>query len=188
MTFVDGTGAPSRVADVGVKDGLIVAIGALNGDADRVIDAVGLYVTPGFIDQHTHYDAQVFWDPYCSNSGEHGTTTTVMTNCGFGLPPCRPADRERVMLMLENTEEISSLHMRTNLPWDWDVGRSAPHDGGPPQGPEHDLLRAHEPVDGVCVGADSSLVRGVKPGSMVLVFRHSRLGSLRCRGELRSRS
>ena len=120
-TLVDGTGSAPRVADIGVKDGVIAAIGNLGDDAARVIDATGQYVTPGFIDQHTHYDAQVFWDPYCSNSGEHGTTTTVMTNCGFGLAPCRPTDRDRVMLMLENTEEISSLHMRTNLPWDWET-------------------------------------------------------------------
>ncbi len=121
-TVVDGTGAPPRRADVGVRSGRIAEIGDLSGAAaSTVIDGEGLMVAPGFIDQHTHYDAQVFWDPYCSNSGEHGTTTTVMTNCGFGLAPCRPADRERVMLMLENTEEIRADHMRSALPWDWET-------------------------------------------------------------------
>ena len=121
-TIVDGTGAPPRRADVGVRDGRIAAVGDLHdADADRIVDAAGKVVTPGFIDQHTHYDAQVFWDPYCSNSGEHGTTTTVTTNCGFGLAPCRPSDRDRIMSMLENTEEIQVDHMRAALPWDWET-------------------------------------------------------------------
>lgn len=121
-TVVDGTGGKPQRADVGIRDGRIAAVGDLSGVASGdVVDATGLFVCPGFIDQHTHYDAQIFWDPYCSNSGEHGTTTTVMTNCGFGLAPCRPSDRERVMLMLENTEEIRADHMRSALPWDWET-------------------------------------------------------------------
>ena len=106
----------------GCATGLVAAVGDLSdARAERRIEATGKLVTPGFIDQHTHYDAQVFWDPYCSNSGEHGTTTTVTTNCGFGLAPCRPGDRERIMAMLENTEEIQADHMRAALPWDWET-------------------------------------------------------------------
>lgn len=121
-TVVDGTGAPAVRADVGVNDGAIAAVGDLAGaDADEVIDAEGKYVTPGFFDGHTHYDAQLFWDPYCSNSGEHGTTTTALMNCGFGMAPVRPDDRERVMLMMENTEEISVSNMKLALPWDWET-------------------------------------------------------------------
>jgi N-acyl-D-aspartate/D-glutamate deacylase len=120
-TMIDGTGAPAQRADVGVRDGVIVATGELAGTtAERVIDAEGRIVAPGFVDQHTHYDAQIFWDPYCSNSGEHGSTTIVNTNCGFGIAPCRTSDRERIMSMLENTEEILVEHLRSALPWDWE--------------------------------------------------------------------
>ncbi|QTH23211.1 amidohydrolase family protein [Rhizorhabdus wittichii] len=111
-----------RRADVGIRGNLVAAVGSLDGrTAVREIDADGRTVAPGFVDQHTHYDAQLFWDPYCSNSGEHATTTAVTSNCGFGIAPCRAADRERVMAMLENTEEIRVEHLRSALPWDWET-------------------------------------------------------------------
>src|SRR5271163_4549647 len=93
-TVVDGTGAPSRTADVAIADGKISEIGKINGSAGRVIDAGGLIVAPGFVDPHTHYDAQICWDQYVTPSSWHGVTTVVMGNCGVGLAPCKAADRE----------------------------------------------------------------------------------------------
>jgi len=119
--IVDGTRFPRFRANVGVRDGLIAEVGALPGaTADEVVDAEGLIVAPGHIDLHTHYDAQVFWDPYCSNSGENGVTTVVTGNCGFGFAPCRPEDRDRYMLMMENTEQVPVKQLKVALPWTWE--------------------------------------------------------------------
>jgi N-acyl-D-aspartate/D-glutamate deacylase len=119
-TVVDGTRAERRVADVGIRDGRIAAVGALDSaDASRVVDARGLVVAPGFIDLHTHYDAQLFWDPYLSLSGWHGVTSAVIGNCGFGFAPVRPDFRERAMLTMTRTEAIPFEAMRQGMPWDW---------------------------------------------------------------------
>ncbi|MEQ9590773.1 MAG: amidohydrolase family protein [Parvibaculaceae bacterium] len=133
-TIIDGTRFPRFVSDIGIVDGKIAYIGKLASEnATEVIDADGLVVAPGFIDLHTHYDAQIFWDPYCSNSGENGVTTVVTGNCGFGFAPCRPADRDRYMLMMENTEQVPTKQLKLALPWTWetfpewlDVLRSVP--------------------------------------------------------------
>lgn len=120
-TLVDGTGQPKRTADVGVADGRVVRIGDLSDlRARQEIDARGLIVAPGVIDPHTHYDAQIYWDPYCTNSGWHGVTSVVVGNCGFGFSPCKKDDRERYMLMMENTEQVPLDAMRTALPWNWE--------------------------------------------------------------------
>ena len=85
-TIIDGLRTPRYVADIGISDGRIAYIGRLNAsDGERVLDAEGLIVAPGFVDLHTHYDGQVYWDPYCSISGWHGVTSVVIGNCGFGF-------------------------------------------------------------------------------------------------------
>ena len=119
-TVVDGTRAPRRVADIGVADGRIAAVGDLSDDtATKSIDATGLIVAPGFIDLHTHYDAQLFWDPYLSMSGWHGVTSVVIGNCGFGFAPVRPEARDRAMLTMVRTEAIPYESMKEGMPWDW---------------------------------------------------------------------
>ncbi len=122
-TIVDGTGAPRRIADLGIRDGRIAEVGALaDAPAGRVIDARGLIVAPGVIDLHTHYDGQIFWDPYCTASGLHGMTSAVVSNCGFGFAPCKrePAVQERYMGMMETTEQIPAVALREALPFTWE--------------------------------------------------------------------
>lgn len=118
--IVDGTRLPRYRADIGIVDGRIAKIGRLPAhDAKDVIDADGLVVAPGFVDLHTHYDAQLFWDPYCSISGWHGVTSAVIGNCGFGFAPVRPEERERAMLTMTRVEAIPFASMKAGLPWDW---------------------------------------------------------------------
>ncbi len=122
-TVVDGTMVPRFVADIGIKDGVIQQIGGNvnTTGARQVIEAGGRIVSPGVIDCHTHYDAQIHWDPYCTNSGWHGVTTNVIGNCGFGFAPCKPTDRDRYMLMMENTEQVPLNAMRSALSgWSWE--------------------------------------------------------------------
>ena len=117
---VDGTRAQRLRADVGIKDGKVAKIGRLRtSDADEVLDADGMIVAPGHIDLHTHYDAQLFWDPYCTLSGWHGVTSIVIGNCGFGFAPVAPEDRDRAMLTMTRTEAIPFDAMAAGMPWDW---------------------------------------------------------------------
>jgi N-acyl-D-amino-acid deacylase len=121
-TIIDGTRMPRFRADIGIKDGRIARIGQLKEhEARRVIDAGGLLVVPGYIDLHTHYDAPLFWDPYCSISSWHGVTSVVIGNCGFGFAPCHPADRERSMLTMTRNEAIPYACMKAGMPWDWET-------------------------------------------------------------------
>jgi N-acyl-D-aspartate/D-glutamate deacylase len=118
----DGTGGPRYRADIGIKDGVIQEIGRIPGSrAAREIDASGLNVAPGFVDTHTHYDAQLFWDPYCSLSGWHGVTSVVIGNCGFGFAPVAPEFRERAMQTMTRVEAIPYEAMKAGLPWDWET-------------------------------------------------------------------
>jgi len=119
---VDGSRSPRYRADIAIKDGIVAEIGHIEGHrARRVLDATGLVVAPGFIDLHTHYDAQVFWDPYCSISSWHGITTVVIGNCGFGFAPVAPAARERAMLTMTRVEAIPLASMKAGMPWDWET-------------------------------------------------------------------
>src|SRR5216683_8003553 len=118
--IIDGTRAPRYRGDIGIKDGRIAEIGNLDaGDGASEIDASSLIVAPGFIDLHTHYDAQIFWDPHCSISGWHGVTSVAIGNCGFGFAPVRPEQRERAMLTMTRLECIPYASMKAGLPWDW---------------------------------------------------------------------
>src|SRR3979490_3271727 len=119
-TIVDGTRVPRYQGDLWIKDGKIAQLGGrAAGSAKKTIDADGLIVAPGFVDPHTHYDAQIRWDPYCTISGWHGVTSLVLGNCGFGFAPCKPDFRERAMLTMTRTEAIPYASMKAGLPWDW---------------------------------------------------------------------
>ncbi|MEE9279490.1 MAG: amidohydrolase family protein [Myxococcota bacterium] len=121
-TVVDGTMVPKFRADVGIAGGRIVEIGRIKSDdAERVLDADGLVVAPGFVDLHTHYDAQIQWDPYCSISGWHGVTSVALGNCGFGFAPVRPDERDRAMLSMSRNEAIPLESLRAGLLWDWET-------------------------------------------------------------------
>jgi N-acyl-D-amino-acid deacylase len=117
---IDGTRLPRFRGDIGIKDGKVARIGRLKShEGAKVIDAGGLIVAPGFVDLHTHYDAQLFWDPYCSISSWHGVTSIVIGNCGFGFAPVKPELRERSMLSMTRNEAIPFASMKAGMPWDW---------------------------------------------------------------------
>ncbi|MBV9154508.1 MAG: amidohydrolase family protein, partial [Alphaproteobacteria bacterium] len=118
-TVIDGTGAPRFAADVAVKDGTIAGIGKIGDGAAKVIDAAGCIVAPGFIDPHTHYDAQICWDPAISPSLWHGVTSVVMGNCGVGIASCRPEAREIATRDLVNVEGIPFEVLERGIRWEW---------------------------------------------------------------------
>ena len=119
-TVCDGTGAPPRTADVAIDGGQIMEVGRVTAQARRVLDVVGLVVAPGFVDVHTHYDAQITWDPLCTPSCWHGVTTVVLGNCGFSLAPCRSRDRDRLLRMLEHVEGMPLQSLRAGIRWSWE--------------------------------------------------------------------
>lgn len=116
---VDGSGLPSFVADVGVKNGKIVEIGRLKGSAGRTIDAEGLAVAPGFIDHHTHLDAQMLWDPYGTCEPQHGVTTVVMGNCGLALAPVKTGDEDSLVKSFVRVEAIPRFALEQGVKWAW---------------------------------------------------------------------
>jgi N-acyl-D-amino-acid deacylase len=122
-TVVDGTRLPRYQADVGIRGGRVVKLGriAQTATATRVLDAEGCIVAPGFVDLHTHYDAQIHWDPYCTISGWHGVTSVVLGNCGFGFAPVKPAERDRALLMMTRTEQIPYESMKEGMPFTWET-------------------------------------------------------------------
>ncbi|WP_420446304.1 N-acyl-D-amino-acid deacylase family protein [Candidatus Poriferisodalis sp.] len=116
----DGSGAPRVRGDVGIAGGKIAAIGRVDArEGAKVVDASGMHIAPGFVDLHTHYDAQVFWDPYCTLSGWHGITSVAIGNCGFGFAPVDPDMREYAMRSMTRVEAIPYESMKQGMPWDW---------------------------------------------------------------------
>ena len=120
-TIVDGLGGEPFVGDVAVSNGVIAAVGAVDGDAAREIDATGLLVTPGFVDLHTHYDGQAIWSDRMTPSSAHGVTTAVMGNCGVGFAPCRAEDHDVLVDVMAGVEDIPGVVMVDGLPWDWET-------------------------------------------------------------------
>ncbi len=122
--IVDGTGAPAFVGDVAVTDGKIAAVSpgasSLSGAAKREIDAQGLLVLPGWVDTHSHYDGQASWDPYLSPASNHGITTAVMGNCGVGFAPCKPEEREMLINVMEDVEDIPGTALTEGIQWEWE--------------------------------------------------------------------
>src|SRR5271155_5512641 len=120
-TVVDGTGGPSRTADVAVDDGIITAVGDLeSAAARRTIDADGLLVTPGVVDIHTHYDGQATWDPLLTPSFWHGVTSVVMGNCGVGFAPVRPGKESWLIGLMEGVEDIPGAALADGIKWEWE--------------------------------------------------------------------
>ncbi len=119
-TIVDGLGGEPFVGDVAIKGGVIAAVGEVGGTGEEEVDASGLLVTPGFVDVHTHYDAQLTWDDRLIPSSMHGATTVVTGNCGVGFAPCKPEQREMLITLMEGVEDIPGVVMRSGIPWGWE--------------------------------------------------------------------
>ena len=115
----DGSGMPSFLGDVAIRDGRIEEIGRINATADRVLDVSGLAVAPGIIDFHTHFDAQLWWDPLASTSHEHGVTTVVTGNCGLTLAPCKPESRDALIGTFVRVEAMPRKSLQAGIPWEW---------------------------------------------------------------------
>lgn len=115
----DGSGMPSFTADLAISNGRIAAIGRINDQAAEILDAGGLAVAPGIIDFHTHFDAQIWWDPLGSSSNEHGVTTAVMGNCGLTLAPCKPESRDALIGTFVRVEGMPRQSLQAGIPWGW---------------------------------------------------------------------
>jgi N-acyl-D-aspartate/D-glutamate deacylase len=120
-TIADGSGQATRTGDIAIDGSIVTAVGEVEGAAQRVIDADGLLVTPGWVDIHTHYDGQATWDPEVSPSGWHGVTTVVMGNCGVGFAPARESDRAWLIQLMEGVEDIPGAALAEGMNWNWET-------------------------------------------------------------------
>jgi N-acyl-D-amino-acid deacylase len=120
-TIVDGTGRKGYIGDIAIDKDRIVQVGDVAGKGTREINADGKTVTPGFVDIHTHLDAQIAWDPIASSSCYHGITSVVLGNCGVTFAPCKPADREYLANMMESVEDIPAASIQEGLDWSWET-------------------------------------------------------------------
>jgi N-acyl-D-aspartate/D-glutamate deacylase len=118
-SLLDGTGAPARTADVGIRDGRVAEVGRISGRGRREIDAAGALVTPGFVDIHTHYDGQATWSNRMAPSCYHGVTTVVMGNCGVGFAPVRRTDHDLLIELMEGVEDIPGAALHEGIGWQW---------------------------------------------------------------------
>lgn len=162
-TVVDGTGSPGFTADVGVRDGRIVAVGRVDRAGARVIEADGALVTPGFVDLHTHYDGQATWDGELAPSALHGVTTAVMGSCGVGFAPVHAADRQRLIELMEGVEDIPGTALHEGLRWRWetfgeylDALDALPHTVDLGCHVPHDALRVYVMRDRALAGAPAT--------------------------------
>ncbi|MGJ5094891.1 N-acyl-D-amino-acid deacylase family protein [Bradyrhizobium oligotrophicum] len=119
-TVADGSGGELREADVAIADGRIIEVGKVTASGREEIDAKGKLVTPGFVDVHTHYDGQVTWSHDISPSSQNGVTSAIMGNCGVGFAPCRPADHQRLIQLMEGVEDIPEPVLEAGIPWEWE--------------------------------------------------------------------
>lgn len=147
-TVIDGSGAERRTADVAISDGVVTAVGTVDGRGRREIDADGAIVAPGFVDIHTHYDGQVTWDARLQPSSTHGVTTALMGNCGMGFAPVRPSDHAILIELMEGVEDLPGPVLHEGLPWTWqtfeeylDAIDGMPHDIDVATQVTHDPLR-----------------------------------------------
>ena len=157
VSIIDGTGCDAYVGSVAVADGKIAAVGSFDGSAAEVIDGRGLCLMPGIIDNHTHYDAQVTWDPYLNPSPQLGVTTVVMGNCGFAIAPCRPNDQDLTMRNLTQVEGMSLDSLRSGIEWNFETFPqylSALADRG--VGPNVACFAGHSSIRTYVMGEDAS--------------------------------
>lgn len=120
-SVIDGTGGPARTADVAITDGVITAVGRVEGKGRQEVEADGAIVTPGFVDIHTHYDGQVTWDDRFQPSSAHGVTTVLMGNCGIGFAPVRPGDKDQLIELVEGVEDLPGPVLHEGMPWNWET-------------------------------------------------------------------
>ncbi len=174
-TVVDGSGATPVTADVGIRDGLIAEVGQITGAARATLDAQGAWLTPGFVDIHTHYDGQASWDETFSPSIHHGVTTVVMGNCGVGFAPLRSGEQDRLISLMEGVEDIPGVALAEGIPFNWqsfpqymDALAAMPHSLDFACMVPHDPLRmyvmgerarAHEAATGGDIAAMRGLLR-----------------------------